>query len=859
MASKGRGLRRGERNMGSMLAAAAIGALMTGAGSSHSPARAAISPQERSGAIQTYRIPAGSMASALNVIADENDLHVLYDAHLTDGLRTSGLTGAYSLRDALGALLTGTGLRYEFSRDGHAVSIVLAQAETGVRNDAAAEALPTIDVGAEQPRRNEATRGAGRAGDPKSYVAPVAASGTKTDTPVMETPLNVQTITQQVLQDRQVTTIDEALKNISGVTIQPSGGTGGSSTSSGSGSIVIRGFQTSSIFRNGFRNTTDLASIGIASGFDLEFANIDRVEVMKGAPAILYGTTEPGGLVNYITKRPQETPYYSVQQQIQSYAFYRTSIDATGPVTKDKSVLYRVNMSYENSGSFVDFVHASKFFISPVVTWNITPRTQANLEFEYLKAEEGQYTGMIPSYNGRLLSVPRSRNYGEASPMKVDRYLVGFDWAHEINDNWKFAHRVQYVRSDLNSKYAVPYYFEDIGSTALVHIYNGPEHQGIDSFSTEANLTGRFYTGELEHTLLFGGDFYRTNSWRMAGLAADSVIDALNPMHPSMSIDPLFFLRVNYLATTYNYGLYVQDQIKLPFGLHLMGGVRYQNISQLSSSAVYQPYGTGAFTGPDTLRTQRVTPRVGVLWQARDWLSFYGNYAEGFGPNVGTIFPNKPVPPSDARQYEFGAKTEFFGGRLRATAAYFNLAKTNAPTSDPQHIGFNIVTGEVNAKGVELDLQGEVLPAWNVILTYANTETLITRSNNNDLGQRFYNVPRNTASFWNTYEFRQGALEGLRIGGGVTYRDAQRIYDYTGLNLRKSLAPYATVDLMSAYSFYVAGTKLTAQINISNLLDHTYFTAGGTGFATPTGSGWDGEFRSVGAPRTFKGSLRAEF
>jgi iron complex outermembrane receptor protein len=719
----------------------------------------------------------------------------------------------------------------------------------------AQEALPPIDVGAETPRHDGASRPADRAGDPKSYVAPVAASGTKTDTPVMETPLNVQTVTRQVLQDQQVTSIDQAIKNVSGVTILPNAAAG-SAGSPNSGQITLRGFQTTSTFRNGFRNNFD----GYY-GSGPEFANVESVEVMKGAPAILYGIVEPGGLVNIITKRPQETPSYSVEQQVGSFAFYRTSIDATGPVTKDKSLLYRVDMSYENSGSFIDLVHASKFFIAPVVTWNITPRTQANLEFEYLKADDGQYSGIAPTYNGRLLGIPRSGNYGESDPVHIDRYLIGFDWSHEFDDDWTFKHRVQYIRKDLTALYPYATYIEDTGSSVLLHRGAHPGLKvGYDAFSTEANLTGHFNTGELQHTMLFGADLYKNTIWSsFTGATQDSVIDLLNPIHPGTPFGSSFLIG-HYQEADYNYGLYLQDQIKLPFGLHLMGGVRYQNTRQLSRG-VFDPINAPLDIGwsqNTTLNAQRLTPRVGVLWQPQDWFSVYGNYAEGFGPNGGTIYPQTPIPPSDARQWEFGAKAEFFGGRLRATAAYYELTKTNVPTDDLAHPGYSLITGEVRSKGPEIDIQGEILPGWNVILTYANTEARITKSNDNDVGERFYNVPRNTASFWNTYEFRQGFAKDLKIGGGLTYQDSQRAADFTGMKLREDIAPFATVDLMGAYRFKLGGTTLTAQLNITNLLDHTYYSSG-TAAYSPPGPGWDLKYRTFGAPRTFKGSLRAEF
>jgi len=730
----------------------------------------------------------------------------------------------------------------------------------------AQEALPEIDVGTARPVSDGGSGdgGSGSGGgdawgarakmDPTSYLAPDAATGTRTDTPIMETPLNVQVVTQQVLQDQQVTTLEEAVKNVSGVTIAANS----AHDPSPGGSITIRGFETNSYFRNGFRD--DFGGIGAGA---LQFANVASVEVLKGSSAILYGLVDPGGIVNVITKQPQEKAAYSVQQQIGSFATYRTTIDATGPVTQDKSVLYRVDMSYENAHTFVDLAKSDTFFIAPVVKWNIDPRTQATLEFEYNNTDQSDPYGFMPTYNGQILPIPRSLNYGEYSPDKIERLLFGFNWSHQFDDDWTIRHRVQYTRTSLNSFDFLPLGIQDTGNGIFVDRLVILSNTKADIFASNADLIGHFNTGELRHTLLFGGEIYRYNYYgQQLRTAVDSPIDLFNPVHPGLPLSGMPAYEATGAQTQYDEGIYIQDQIKLPFGLHLMGGVRYQNVTILSRNSDYR---VGDWTLNVPTKAQRVTPRVGVLWQPQNWLSLYGNYAEGFGPNSGQIFPGTPVPPSDAVQYEFGAKAEFFDSKLRATAAYFNLTKTNVPTADLAHLGFSLVTGAVNAKGVEFDVQGEVLPGWNITLAYANTETRITVANDTDsngistVGSRFPNVPRNTASGFTSYEFKQGDFKGLKFGGGVTYRDSQRILDYADPRNQTDIASYATADIFSAYSFDFEGRKITAQLNVNNLLDHKYYSAGGNYFPITPGQGWSFTQRVIGEPRAFKGSLRMEF
>jgi iron complex outermembrane receptor protein len=385
----------------------------------------------------------------------------------------------------------------------------------------------------------------------------------------------------------------------------------------------------------------------------------------------------------------------------------------------------------------------------------------------------------------------------------------------------------------------------------------------VATYATDLNLTGHFDTGPLKHTLLIGGDYYRTDFSRALVNAAGGfpTVD-INTLVHSASILPDLTARTNYEQNTDNYGFYLQDQIKLPYNVHVLGGFRYQYIHQKSvtecGGATTCPDGTNAGFGP-TLTDDAVTPRVGVLWQAQNWLSVYGNYVENFGPNTNgaTLASNKPLPPTSAQQWEIGAKAELFEGRLRATLAYFDLTKQNVATQLPNSIYADLI-GEVRSQGPELDIQGELLPGWNLIATYANQDVRITKGNigvstyqnpqNNLIGQRLWNTPRNIGSLWSTYEFQQGDLTGLKLGAGIWLRDG--VTDF--YNVQKS-AGYATVDLLAAYSMKFGKTKVTAQLNVNNLLDKENFTTIG---AFPSLYTAQGAFLT---PRTFMGSLKLEY
>ena len=268
--------------------------------------------------------------------------------------------------------------------------------------------------------------------DPKSYAAPIQSVGTKVNTAVMDTPVTTKTVTHQMLEDQQIITLDEALRNVSGVTT--SGG-GNQAVGNSFSRLMIRGFPTQNYFRDGFR--IDSFGYNFAGPGSVQMANVESVEVLKGAAAILYGAVEPGGIVNINTKQPLDKPAYSIQQQIGTYANYRTSLDATGPVTQNKDLLYRFTMSYENDGSFRTFDYNKNLMFNPVVRWNIDANTWVRVSDQYQQNSFNQDQFFIPYYNNVIpLWLGRSFNFGAKSPYNEQQNFAEVTWHHDFNKDW---------------------------------------------------------------------------------------------------------------------------------------------------------------------------------------------------------------------------------------------------------------------------------------------------------------------------------------------------------------------------------------------------------------------------------------
>jgi|UPI0001F87A8D iron complex outermembrane receptor protein len=763
--------------------------------------------------------------------------------------------------------------------------------------------------------------------NPTSYAAPIESLGTKVNTPVMNTPVATKMVTRRMLEDQQAITLDQALKNVSGVAV--SGG-GDAALGNSFRQIILRGFATQNYFRDGFR--VDSFGLNFAGSSSAEMANVESVEVLKGPAAILYGAVEPGGIVNINTKQPLAKPAASVQQQIGSYASYRTVVDATGPVTANKDVLYRFIMSYENDGSFRAFDYNKNIMINPVVRWNIDDSTWIRASTQFQQNNLNQDWFYVPYYGMfSPLWLGRSFNWGPNSPYTQQQNFSELTWHHDFDKDWSIQQTLfmQLLHSNWQNNGGTTsitdcvtpgaYSFGGFSlcgfngaftpvsqpNSVILNYSSFPSDNRQAEYATTINLVGHFNTGEyLNHTLLSGADYYRYNFRGLNMLPQNYGAVGLfgAPYFPT----PIGGL-VPYNATQQaadNYGVYLQDQIKLPFGFHVLGGARWQYIDSRTGASdnthFCGPFSSNWFSGiaiPCNFNTlgntsrfvsQRVTPRVGVLWRPLEWISFYGNYTESYSPNYdGKLVygSNDPTPPSAGEQEEGGIKLALFDNRFQATAAYYHLVKTNIPIGIPNDFNHVLLIGQGRSQGPELDIQGELLPGWSINLAYANTDAITTKSNPTYLGvpvvgQPIPFVPRNVGSLSSAYEFRDGQMKGLRVGTRYDYtgylpffhtaNDGSYIYG-------KSTPSYGLVGLFGAYEFNLDRFKVVAQLNVSNLFDKTYFVTGGLGpqafdaahpggfavpFTNPVQVGWNTpgyNFNVIGAPRMFRGSIKVSF
>ncbi|NOR70814.1 MAG: TonB-dependent siderophore receptor [Methylomarinum sp.] len=776
------------------------------------------------------------MATALINFSETTSTELSYPASLVKDINAKALKGDFTGEQALNKLLENTKITHRFVDDGVVALNTLKDTGMTVESLLAAAGGDFVLAAAEPndeytgPVEQEDLTVSGR--ELNGYSVINSNTATKTDTLIMETPVSIQVVPRTVMDDQQVIRLDRALENVSGVYSQQGFGQ--------VESFNIRGFSTFDYYRNGVRFQSARTQTGTR-----ETANLEKIEVLKGPASILFGRIEPGGMVNLVTKKPQAQPYYSLQQQFGSNDLYRTSVDATGGINQDDSLLYRLNFSYENKGSFRDFVESENVFLAPVLQWKISDRTQVTVDMEYKTGETTPEFG-VPAIGDRPANLPVERNLGESfANAEYDEIQVGLHWSHEFNDQWKIQHRFNAQFADENDDVVLPLGLNADNRT-LNRFYAGFRDNENDTYSTSLDLTGNFDTFGVNHTVLFGGDYYH---FEKSALLIDNFtfpsIDIFNPTHSGLAIrNPADNFSVN--ITEKWYGLYFQDQMKLPYNIHLLAGFRYDN------SEIKQ---TNSFVGGSrklSSKQEKISPRVGLLWQPIPEFSLYGNYVENFGaPNLfATGVGGQSLKAETAQQWEAGIKTELMEGRFSATLSWFQLTKQNIATGHPDPalagLGFSVQTGEAQNEGIELDITGEILPGWNVFANYAYIDSEITQSNGGTQGNRFPNVPEHGGSLWTTYAFQNQHLQGLKVGGGMVARGQREVNQQNNVQM----PGYALVNLMAGYEFRVGKSKVSAQLNVDNLLDKRY---------NPSSAGFGNSRIDVGTPRTFLGSIKLEF
>ncbi|KQP77771.1 TonB-dependent receptor [Methylobacterium sp. Leaf113] len=647
-------------------------------------------------------------------------------------------------------------------------------------------------------------------------------SATRTDTPLREVPQTVVVVPNQVLEDAAATRVDTAL-DLAGV------GRANNFAGLGLTEFTIRGFATGEYYRNGFP---------INRGFpnSPDVASIERIEVLKGPSAFLYGRGDPGGTFNIVTKQPLAERSFAIGTQYGSYNLKRSTFDATGALDEDGKVLARITGAVEDNGSFRDFVRGDRYYLAPVIAWKPTADTTVTLEGELISTSQTFDRGVVP-IAGNLRALPRTRFIGEPgiAPVRNDNALGQLRIEHRLDPNWVVSAGAQVLAGNLAGDGAGAIGVLADGRT-LRRTFERRDLTWSD-LDLQVNLAGKFETGPFRHTLLTGLDYdsyrYREVFNRSNATTNPFFLDLLTPQY-GQRLPPLTASVSNLLENTQSFAGYIQDQIDITPRLHALVGVRVEDIGLVSTS----------FLNNRTTRLQgtAATPRLGLVYDLFDTVSVYGNYSRSFRPNTGADRTGRPFAFQEGEGVEAGAKFTLLDGRLSASAAVFDIKRTNVLTTDPLDVNFSVAAGEIRSRGFDLSFAGYLAPGWRVIGTYAYVDAAVSRDNALPVGTRLANIPENSFSVQSVYEFQSGDLRGLGLGGGVSFA-GQRVAG-TALSTFK-LPEYTVFNLISYYQI-TPGVRV--YLNVDNLFDETFYDrAFQNRYATP------------GLPRTIMGGVAARF
>jgi len=658
------------------------------------------------------------------------------------------------------------------------------------------------------------------------YSVPTATTATKMDTPLLETPFAVQVVPASVLEDQQALRLQDITRNVSGV-----------QTNFGYGDLyqafALRGFETNVTLRNGER-----VSGGIGRS-EVEVADVESVEVLKGPAALLYGRLEPGGMINVVTKRPLETSHYSLQQQFGSFEMFRTTFDATGPVLRDGSLFYRTVFTYFNSDNFITYApHGKTAFVAPSLSWRPTRKLMFNLNFEWRDADPLIANG-IPAIGDRPADIPTNLYLGGdvGDRANVRRKVVDFNGSYQFDSNWKLHGFVAGAYDDIDFEQFFGGSLDETPGATFGDFTNIPwfDKRRSNGVNTALDLTGHFRTPGMNHTLLVGNDYYYLDFQDRGFVNGWAPVDTMNIFHPVFRRPTAYGIHDQLAATPPDWtsvgttgwnGLYVQDQIGIGRYFHVLIGGRY-DWAHVTAGGITLEYADPGSTLNDVVKTtareNRFSPIVGFIFQPVHGVSLYANYVSSLGTwgtsNVIAVdIDGHPLPAQRSHSYEGGIKVEAIGGRLTSTLAIFDLTKTNIATRDLSSADPTALRaiGEAHSSGVELDVSGELTKRLSLIGTYAYTNADFSKDNSGLQGLRIANVPRNSGSLW----LRADVLrQRLAVGSGVFLRGPRQ-----GDNENTFTLPgYATVDAYLAYTIRRERHTITPQVNFSNLLDKRYF------------------------------------
>lgn len=642
------------------------------------------------------------------------------------------------------------------------------------------------------------------------YSPATSSSATKGSAALRDIPQSVNVVPQQLLRDQGAHSMQDALKNVPGVAL-----------GSGDG-------QRDQVFIRGFSAISDQFSDGLRDDalYFRDLSNIERIEVLKGPSAVLYGRGSSGGLINRITKKPKfDETSGEATLSLGSYNLRRAEIGVNAALSD--TAAFRLDAARENSGSYRDQQFVDRYNIAPSLALKISGQTK--LLLQYTKLHDQRVTDFgIPALNGRPVDVSASTYYGSANARRDDTTTSDVDTftstlEHSFNDTLSLRNTTRFYNYKLRRFNTLPSGVTDPVALTIQRTRSFILRDESGVFN-QTDFTYKNILGGLKHEWLFGMELGQQN--RRAESVSGGVVDKVSIFNPGTVVPPPIPAAA-YLAdgaipsqTTQNvFGLYLQDQITLNKEWKALLGARYDNFRQ--STSFDRKLGSLART--DT----SVSPRAGLVYQPTDSQSYYVSYSRSFQPSAEAFAlaaNNTANAPEITRNIEIGSKLDFFDGAFSVTGALFNLQRTNIKNTDPANPLVQINAGTQRTNGFELTANGRLPGRWDVSAGYAFLDGKMVQSVASVTSQQLPTVsipslgkvpsltPRNSAFLWGMKDLGNG----LSAGGGLNYVGER----FTSLTNLVTLPSYLTADLASSYKTgrYELGVNLKNFTNKKHII-----------------------------------------
>ena len=781
---------------------------------------------------QAYKIPPSSLKVALGRFAKQEGIKLSFSEEVIKGKTTKGLNGNYTIQEGLDQLLSGSKLqavrkgkvyvvqklrapKSKASKSSDAVTESLAatpKPSNAVTESLAVAPKPSIYVTetlAVAPKPVDDVKESVatlplimvKANKTDGYVIAKTTTATKTNTLLRDVPQSVSVVTQDIIKDQAIQSMAETVRYVPGMGISQGEGN--------RDALVFRGNRsTADFFVDGIRDDVQ---------YYRDLYNIDRVEVLKGPNGMIFGRGGSGGVINRVAKEAGWSPIQEITAQAGSFNTKRVALDVGQGINEAAAV--RLNAVYENSGSFRDGVDLKRYGVNPTVTIMPTDNTKVVLNAEYFKDERVADRG-IPSFQGRPVNTNVSTFFGDPNRSPADSELKAVNALieHKFDNEITIRNRTRFATQDKFYQNVYPGAVNAAGTEVAISAYSDTTKR--NNFFNQTDLLFSLNTGEVKHDLVVGLEIghQETDNLRQTGFFNNLTTSVNVPINNPITTVP-FTLRTqasdaDMHSVTKQTSLYAQDQIKLLPELQAILGLRYDRFEV--------DFRKNNATPPLDINTNDnfLSPRVGLVYKPIETVSIYTSYSLAYVPRAGEqltslTVTNKALEPEKFKNVEVGAKWDIRPD-LALTTAVFKLDRTNVIIPDPNNSALSILAGGQSNKGFELGLAGRVTSAWSVMggYTYQDGEITNTQSSTAKKGAVLAELPKNTFSLWNRYDFAPGWGVGLGvINRGAMYTSTDNTVRLPGFT-RVDAAVYAKLD-----------KNLRAQLNIENLFDTKYFAS----------------------------------